>query len=144
MEKVAGKCLCGDVEFEVTLENYNVSACQCSMCRRWSGGIFLSLEANNTLSIKKPTGLKLYQSSDWGKRGFCQNCGTSLFWQTTDGQQTYVSYSSLELSDEEKEKLKLAAEIFVDSQPKFYCFSNQTKRLTGEELMKFIAENTPS
>ncbi|WP_159567215.1 GFA family protein [Budvicia diplopodorum] len=143
MGKVTGKCLCGDVEFEATLEKYEVTACQCSMCRRWSGGIFLSLDAKNTLSIKNATGLKFYQSSDWGKRGFCHNCGTSLFWQTTGNEQAYVTYSSLELSDADKQRLKLTAEIFVDDQPEFYCFSNQTQRLTGEDVMKLLAEHTP-
>ena len=141
MGKGNGTCLCGSVKFEVSLEDYQVSACQCSMCRRWAGGIFLSLDVKNSLVIRDPSGLKHYKSSEWGQRGFCEHCGTSLFWQTADGKQTYVTYSSLELSESELDKLKLTAEIFVDNQPKFYCFGNKTERLTGEDVMRLLRES---
>ncbi len=35
--------------------------------------------------------LKLFKSSDWGERGFCSECGTSLFWRTPGRQLIAIS-----------------------------------------------------
>jgi len=51
-----GKCLCGAVRYSVDLESTDLRVCHCSMCRRFSGGIEIALDAARdqvTFSAKK-------------------------------------------------------------------------------------------
>jgi hypothetical protein len=81
MDKKTGSCLCGDVQFEMTGELRDSVACHCTQCRKTSGH-FVSATAvsidNFKITVDK--GLKWYQSSHNARRGFCANCGSSLFW----------------------------------------------------------------
>jgi hypothetical protein len=47
-----GRCLCGMSQFSVSLNNFDVYACHCTQCQKWSGGIAMYLErrANRFLS----------------------------------------------------------------------------------------------
>jgi hypothetical protein len=40
-----GRCLCGMSQFSVSLTNFDVYACHCTLCQKWSGGIAMYLEA---------------------------------------------------------------------------------------------------
>ena len=44
------------------------------------------------LTITRDEGLKWYRSSDWARRGFCANCGSSLFWEM-DGEGANLHWS---------------------------------------------------
>ena len=43
-----GHCLCGAVQYTATLPEEGLGACHCEMCRRWTGGPYVSVR---TLSI---------------------------------------------------------------------------------------------
>ena len=45
MSELDGRCLCGAVRITVRDLNPAVSACHCSMCRRWSGSAFMGFVA---------------------------------------------------------------------------------------------------
>ncbi len=81
MDKKTGSCLCGDVQFEMTGELRDSVACHCTQCRKTSGH-FVSATAvsKDDFKITVDKGLKWYQSSHGARRGFCANCGSSLFW----------------------------------------------------------------
>ena len=73
-------CLCGKTKFQAALKNHDVHACHCSMCRQQSSGVLMSIDVEpNSLKFDNQEYLKLFKSSDWGERGFCSECGTSLF-----------------------------------------------------------------
>ncbi|XBS71414.1 GFA family protein [Acerihabitans sp. KWT182] len=144
MKKVTGTCLCGNIHFSATLSDYHVSACHCGMCRKWSGGVFLSLDVKDSLEITQGESLGLYASSEWAKRGFCTRCGSSLFWQSADGKQTCVSYAALELSEEDREQLLLASEIYTDNQPDFTRFKQEGARLTEADFLKSLGMALPA
>ncbi|MCR6643264.1 MAG: GFA family protein [Terricaulis sp.] len=135
-----GRCLCGAVRFEAAPEKLQMGACHCSMCRRWSGGVFLAVECG-ALAIADESQLGIYKSSDWGERCFCKTCGSTLFWRMQDGSHAAVSAQAFE----EPGKFTLVSEIFVDEQPASYAFANATKRMTGAEFIAAFqagAENT--
>ena len=78
-------CLCGKTKFQAALKNHDVHACHCSMCRQQSSGVLMSIDVEpSSLKFDNQEYLKLFKSSDWGERGFCSECGTSLFWRTQD------------------------------------------------------------
>ncbi|RIW79803.1 GFA family protein, partial [Acinetobacter baumannii] len=69
--------------------------------------------------------------SEWGERGFCNACGTTIFLRTKD--QSYCNINVFSLNEPVKD-LKLDMEIFIDSKPDFYNFQNDTKKLTEAEV----------
>lgn len=78
----AGGCLCGAVRFAVDGPVGAVAVCHCSQCRRWSGHVWGgSLVAAEDLRLTRDAGLRWYRSSATAARGFCADCGASLFWK---------------------------------------------------------------
>jgi len=76
-----GSCLCGAVTYDVHGPLRQIIYCHCSMCRRTSGHfVAASACARENLKIHSHKALRWYQSSPAARRGFCQVCGSNLFW----------------------------------------------------------------
>lgn len=82
---VKGSCLCGGVTFELTGPLRNSVACHCVQCRKTSGHYVSATQvAPEQLTITKGDTLQWYRSSPPAERGFCNRCGSSLFWRHDD------------------------------------------------------------
>lgn len=130
--KTIGKCLCGAVELEIELANAisEIAACHCSMCRNWLGGPMLAIDSGVLKSIKNESSITRYQSSEWAERGFCNKCGTSLFYYLKPADQYHFPVGLLE----DKLQFKFSHQIFIDEKPEYYSFSNETENMTGSEV----------
>lgn len=125
-----GSCLCGAVHIRVKATDMNVSACHCSMCRKWGGGPLLVTECGNGVDFEGEDNISIYNSSEWAERGFCSCCGTHLFYRLKQG----VLYAlPVGLFDKEASWV-FDQQIFIDEKPSFYSFANDTKNLTGAEV----------
>jgi hypothetical protein len=97
---VTGRCLCGAVRFELDGPLRDVSVCHCVECRRWHGGpgsytsaprAALRLESEASLRwIDSP------ESNARARRGFCGECGSSLFWDAPDADAISVAAGALD------------------------------------------------
>jgi len=132
--KRSGGCLCGAVRFEIALAAPEFSICHCGMCRRWCGGPFEAAHCASAPAFANDDGLVWYRSSDWGERGFCGRCGTSLFWRLADKPD--VAAVSVEALDEASD-LTLSRHIYIDRKPARYDFADDRPRVTEAE---FLAE----
>ena len=87
VEKFAGRCLCGAVQFECSAEPVFQATCHCDDCRRNTGAVYGSLVfvPVEALSIRGTTGS--YQHlSDTGNtmtKYFCPTCGSQMFTSNT-------------------------------------------------------------
>jgi hypothetical protein len=82
-----GRCLCGAVSFEVAGELRPVIYCHCEQCRRTSGHFVAATACRpQQLTIFGEENIKWYESSESAMRGFCQLCGSSLFWKPAHGE----------------------------------------------------------
>ena len=81
MSTMTGQCLCGAVKFSLTGPLRDVAICHCSQCRRWHGhvGAYTNV-ARKDLILTEQRGLAWYRASQIARRGFCRECGASLFW----------------------------------------------------------------
>ena len=80
-----GQCECGAVAFNVTGTRKEITMCHCKQCRRLSGHHWAATRAPfDQLTFTNDAGLKWYTSSTWAKRGFCKECGSSLFYRMND------------------------------------------------------------
>lgn len=130
-ETISGRCLCGAVRFEAAqaADKFGeVILCHCGMCRRWGGGLpFAFILAR--VSLEKSDALKWKQTSDWGERGFCGECGACLFCREQGGSEGEwdVAVGALD----SQANLKIARHIFIDDKPDFYDLADAAPRVTG-------------
>lgn len=75
-----GGCFCGGVRYEVTKPLTAVAYCHCSKCRRWHGhvGAYTAVDRDG-LVLTETRGLAWHTVSPTVQRGFCRECGSSLF-----------------------------------------------------------------
>lgn len=92
----SGSCLCGGVTFILSGDLAPVSCCHCTQCRKTTGHYLASTEAPaDKLAFTSDSSLKWYQSSDYAERGFCGNCGSTLFWRVIDSSNISIAVGSL-------------------------------------------------
>jgi hypothetical protein len=93
----AGGCLCSAVRYRISGPLRAVVNCHCGQCLRTHGHFAAYTAASiNDFELTEQRGLKWYQSSDFARRGFCQECGASLFWQRLDGDNISIAAGTLD------------------------------------------------
>lgn len=127
-----GSCLCGAVEFEAELSECGVHVCHCRKCRKWAGGPSLSIRCESW-NITNESSITWFDSSEHAQRGFCQICGSHLFFRTKDGV-----YLGVTAALDDSEGLFIDEHIFVDAKPHYYDFTDKSPRLTEEQFLKRI------
>ena len=96
-----GGCLCGNVQFEIEGEPRDIVNCHCSKCRKFHGnyGAYTSVKVES-LNMMKQKSLKWYKSptdeTPNVHRGFCSDCGSSLFWHPKDQPHIAIAAGSLD------------------------------------------------
>ncbi len=108
------------------------------MCRRWTGGTYMAVSCGSMdgLDVQGKDALGVYKSSDYGERVFCSKCGSSLMWRMADGSHVSVSAQAFD----DPSVFKFTSEIFVDEQPANYAFANETRRMTGPEVIAYFTQ----
>jgi class 3 adenylate cyclase len=76
---ITGRCMCGDVRYEISQSVIETGFCHCRMCQRFNSAAFAAW-AVFPLEAVRFTGTepKYYKSSPIAECGFCGNCGSSL------------------------------------------------------------------
>jgi hypothetical protein len=93
----SGSCLCGGVTYELTEPLRNSIACHCTQCRKTSGHYWSATQVpNDRFRITNDATLSWYQSSPTARRGFCNTCGSSLFWQRLGADATSIGSGTLD------------------------------------------------
>ncbi len=122
-----GRCECGAVAFEITGKLTPPSACHCSQCRRLSGHVWAGTwVALKDLHFSRQDGLKWFKSSKWAKRGFCGECGASLFYQLNeDADRCSVAVGCLD----QPTGLTLKRHIYVADKGDYYGIGDDLPHL---------------
>lgn len=82
---IKGNCLCRGVEYTLSGPLRNSVACHCVQCRKTSGHYVSATQVDaDQLTIVSDETLQWYRSSPSAERGFCNRCGSSLFWRHED------------------------------------------------------------
>ena len=81
---LSGGCHCGAVRYEVDGEALTHALCHCTDCRRHAGAPMVGWTMYPSAALKVTKGTpKVYASSADGRRHFCGDCGTGLFYVNT-------------------------------------------------------------
>ncbi len=138
--KRKGKCLCGACQFTATLTDKKAAVCHCGMCRKWSGGMYLSTNCGSSVVFTDDSPVLSYKASEWGERLFCGKCGSSILWQMQDGTNQNASIHCFE----NPEEFDLVLEIFHDRKPANYSLHNETKTMTEAEVLAMLVPENAS
>ena len=133
-----GSCLCGAVTFSGTVSVRGVGVCHCKMCRVQSSGPFFAARMEGGVQLIETRGLKWFDASDIGERGFCTECGSTLFWRSKDCAEGDWAVSAGTLPDDAVPPI--FEHIWVDDKAPYYEFSDDTPRRTAAECLG----NTPA
>ncbi len=78
---MTGGCHCGAIRYEVVGEALTHALCHCTDCRRHAGAPMVGWTMYPQAAVQVTAGkLKVYHSSEHGRRHFCPECGTGLFY----------------------------------------------------------------
>jgi hypothetical protein len=128
---IHGSCLCGRVRLDIagTFERAP-EACHCTQCRKHTGHFLAAVNVRRTaLTIHGNEHVKWYQSSEKVQRGFCSNCGSTLFWNPTiDGYQwTAVAMGTLDTPS----GVRLSKHTFVGDKGDYYDITDGLPQSAG-------------
>jgi len=121
----AGGCLCGAVRYEINDKLRGIVNCHCSKCRKFHGnfGAYTSIKYTR-LTLLEQRGLKWYQSitdeTPNVYRGFCAECGSSLFWHPRDQKRIAVAAGSLD----DPIKLETIGHVWISQRGDYYNISD--------------------
>ena len=123
-----GGCLCGAVRYELRGELRGVYNCHCGQCRRSHGhfGAYSSV-THDQISFTISRGLKWYCSSNIARRGFCGECGSSLFWEPADKGHLAIAAGSFDPPS----GLTTLGHIFTDDEGDYYTIDDDLERWPG-------------
>ena len=117
----SGNCLCGAVTYKVTGPLRPVVCCHCEQCRKSSGHyVAASASKIDNLHIGGEDNLAWYRSSSKAQRGFCNTCGSNLFWRPD--HQRYISIMAGTL--DRPTGLTTACHIYVDMASDYYAIAD--------------------
>jgi len=131
---INGQCLCGAVRVSATATDPIVRACHCDMCRRHTSSMFMSL-ATDPGSLRFDGPVKSFVSSDWAERGFCSECGSTLWYGTRHDGVRNVAAGLFDGAAGAPLKL----EFFADMCPQGYALAGDHKRLNTQQTIALFA-----
>jgi hypothetical protein len=116
----SGRCLCGSVSYEVHGPLRDVLLCHCVECRRWSGHVFAATAARREdLVLLESAALRWAvspESESDARRGFCGECGSSLFWDAPARATISIAAGTLD----EPTGLQVRGHVYVSQAGDYY------------------------
>jgi hypothetical protein len=112
-----GSCLCGAVAYRAAGPVERASHCYCTMCQKQHGaaaGTYANV-ARAALTIERGEAfIAEYASSDHGRRTFCRQCGSTLFWRSEESpDRIAITLGTLDMPYTEP----VEVELYTDTKP---------------------------
>ena len=132
---ITGGCLCGAVTITANSPADGFGACHCGMCRKWGGGPLMAVNCGTDVAVSGEENVAVFNSSEWAERGFCNKCGSHLFYRLKAGGAHIIPVG---LFDDGPD-LPFTSQVFIDEKPPNYTFANETKNMTAAEILEMFA-----
>ncbi len=134
--ELSGRCLCGAVTVTATVTNPILRACHCEMCQQQTSSVFVNIQTDqDSTNVNGP--IKIYKSSDWAERAFCEVCGSTLWYGTAHDGARNLAAGLFENAG----GAKMALAYFTDQCPQGYALSGDHEKLTRQQtLAKFAPD----
>ena len=90
----------------------------------------MEVDCGTEVSFSGEENITVYDSSNWAERGFCNKCGSHLFYRLKESRQYMVPAGLFD----DQESFVFENQVFIDKKPSFYSFTNNTKDMTEAEI----------
>ena len=125
----SGGCECGAVRYEIRGPVRKVVFCHCKQCQRTSGFYVAATAcAMEDLHLVHAPGLRWYKSSDIADRGFCEVCGSSIFYRAHHGRHMSIMAGTLDAPT----GLNTREHIHVEDAGDYYSIADGLPQYPGE------------
>ncbi len=125
---IRGRCLCGAVSFTINGPLRQVVVCHCGQCQHNHGGpAHYTSAAWKDIALDGKDRLRWYQSSARARRGFCAECGSSLFWEPIGEARVSINAGALD----EPTGLTMAKHVYVADKRDWYEIHDGLPQLPG-------------
>ena len=116
------KCLCGNINFKTSGYHRDVQNCHCVQCLKTHGhhAAYSKVEEKDLKFLSKKS-LKWFKSSKRAKRGFCSNCGASIFFKVIGTNSVCIAAGIFN----NPTKLKTSIEIFTKGKSDYYKINSK-------------------
>ena len=106
-----GGCQCGAIRYRANSLWDNSHVCHCRMCQKASGNFFLALVGVTLTDLSWTRGQPAaYSSSEHVERGFCETCGTPLFFRHDQSSHITMTIGSFDNPENIALKFQLGIE----------------------------------
>ena len=121
------KCLCGNISFKTSGYHRDVQNCHCVQCLKTHGhhAAYSKVEEKDLKFLSKKS-LKWFKSSKRAKRGFCSNCGASIFFKVIGTDSVCIAAGIFN----NPTKLKTSIEIFTKGKSDYYKINSKLPKYT--------------
>jgi len=124
--RMEGGCLCGAVRYRISGSPFAAEYCHCRMCQKNAGAVVVSWMDFRTEQLTWTAGKPSeYESSESVRRGFCEECGSTLSFRDTRHPE-YITLTIASLDD--PNLVKPTYHIYTDSQVKWLAIEDDCKR----------------
>lgn len=95
----------------------------------------MAVDCGTDLTFEGEENITVYDSSAWAERGFCNKCGSHLFYRLKESNQYMVPVGLLD----DQASFVFDSQVFIDKKPAFYSFANETNDMTEAEIFEMYA-----
>ncbi len=128
-QEITGSCMCGSVRYRASSPFRPIIACHCTQCRKSTGHhMAASAALKKNFELTASDTLRWYHSGTDSRRGFCENCGTTLFFERPAGDR--ISFTAGTVDGDTG--LAMAAHIFVAEKGDYYDIPADSEAYDGE------------
>jgi len=126
--RASGRCECGAVRYRVAGRLRAVVNCHCSQCRRTHGHFAAYTQApRDALALDEDRGLRWFRSSTRARRGFCAECGASLFFDHDGADGICIAAGTLDPPT----GLETVRHVFVEDAGDYYAIDDGLEKFPG-------------
>ena len=112
-----GGCHCEGVRYQLVGDIRDVVNCFCKQCQKTTGHHFAATQAKlDQFELLNYETLCWYDASNSARRGFCNKCGSSLFWQKHGTETISITAGTLD----QPTGLKTVKNIFVENMSDYH------------------------
>ena len=114
-KKITGGCNCGAIKFTAS-DNRTLWYCHCEECRKATGNFMAATQVDlDKLQVEGTP--KWYYVTEKSRYGFCENCGSQLFWRNDNNP--YLSVTGGVIDD--TSEIVVGGHIYTSEKADYVC-----------------------
>ena len=91
----------------------------------------MAIDCGTDVVFQGEANITVFDSSEWAERGFCNKCGSHLFYRLKQSGQHIMPAGLFD----DQDGVVFDHQVFIDNKPDYYSFANETDDMTEAEVV---------